>query len=143
MSWARSDQYCRAERLVRRWPRTTTCDPVSPSGLSSTGFMAVTGAWRAARACRACARPISPPSSVTAALLLMFCGLKGATDNPRLTSARQRPATMSDLPTSEPVPMNINALVIGTLWRRDDVRVRAHDAPKLRAHRQLPDALGI
>ena len=33
----------------------------------------------AARACNACARPISPPSAVTAALLDMFCGLNGRT----------------------------------------------------------------
>jgi hypothetical protein len=32
-----------------------------------------------ARACNAWARPISPPSSVTAALFDMFCGLNGRT----------------------------------------------------------------
>ena len=32
---------------------------------------------RAARACSAWARPISPPSAVTAALFDMFCGLNG------------------------------------------------------------------
>ena len=58
----------------------------------------------AARACSACARPISPPSAVTAALFDMFCGLNGMTDRPRRVNARARPATISDLPTSEPVP---------------------------------------
>ncbi len=54
-------------------------------GLSSTGFMCTLGASRAARACTACARPISPPSAVTAALFDMFCGLNGATFRPRRT----------------------------------------------------------
>ena len=61
--------------------------------------MSTDGARRAARACNACARPISPPSAATAALFDMFCGLKGATVSPRRTSARQRPATITDLPT--------------------------------------------
>src|SRR5690606_41890001 len=68
--------------------------------------------WRgtpAARACNACARPIAPPSAVTAALFDMFCGLNGATDRPRLRAARQRPATRSDLPTLLPVPWIISA----------------------------------
>jgi hypothetical protein len=34
----------------------------------------------------------------------MFCALKGATANPRRASARHRPVTTSDLPTSEDVP---------------------------------------
>ena len=62
-----------------------------------------------ARACNACARPISPPSSVTAALLDMFCGLNGRTRSPRCAKARHRPATSKDFPTSEPVPCNIKA----------------------------------
>ena len=60
------------------------------------------GATPQARACSACARPISPPSAVTAALFDMFCGLNGRTRSPRVAKARQRPATISDLPTSEP-----------------------------------------
>src|SRR5262245_58416022 len=71
--------------------------------------MCTLGGARAARACSACARPISPPSSVTAALFDMFCGLNGATLRPRETSARASPATISDLPTSEPVPWNMIA----------------------------------
>ena len=59
---------------------------------------------RAARACSACARPISPPSAVTAALFDMFCGLNGRTARPRFAKARASPATIRDLPTSEPVP---------------------------------------
>ena len=59
---------------------------------------------RAARACSAWARPISPPSAVTAALFDMFCGLNGRTLRPRSVKARASPATISDLPTSEPVP---------------------------------------
>ena len=45
--------------------------------------MSVRGSIPQARACSACARPISPPSAVTAALLLMFCGLNGRTATPR------------------------------------------------------------
>jgi len=71
--------------------------------------MAVSASRRAARACSAWARPISPPSAVTAALLDMFCGLNGATRRPWLAKARQSPATISDLPTSLPVPMNMSA----------------------------------
>src|SRR6185312_5465459 len=49
----------------------------SLSGLSSTGFICTEGFAKQARACSAWARPISPPSSVTAALFDMFCGLNG------------------------------------------------------------------
>src|SRR5262249_35971456 len=58
------------------------------------------------------ARPISPPSAVTAALLDMFCGLRGRTASPRSAKARASPATISDLPTSEPVPWNIRARAV-------------------------------
>src|SRR5271168_4176857 len=62
-----------------------------------------------ARAWSAWARPISPPSAVTAALFDMFCGLNGRTARPHRVNARPRPATISDLPTSEPVPWNMIA----------------------------------
>jgi hypothetical protein len=71
--------------------------------------MSVCGASPAASACNACARPISPPSAVTAALLDMFCGLNGATSIPRARAARASPATSIDLPTLEPVPWIITA----------------------------------
>src|SRR6516165_671080 len=71
--------------------------------------MCTLGGTRAARACNAWARPISPPSTVTAALFDMFCGLKGRTRSPRRFAARARPATMSDLPTSEPAPWIMSA----------------------------------
>src|SRR5881275_2220761 len=67
------------------------------------------GASRAARACTACARPISPPSTATAALFDMFCGLNGATFKPRRTSTRASPATSVDLPALEPVAWIISA----------------------------------
>ncbi len=41
--------------------------------------MSTVGSMPAAAACAACARPISPPSSVTAAFSDMFCDLNGAT----------------------------------------------------------------
>jgi hypothetical protein len=49
-------------------PSTTTCEVWSLPGLSSTGFIAASGATRRAAACTACARPISAPSAVTALL---------------------------------------------------------------------------
>ena len=55
------------------------------------------GGVRAARACSACARPISPPSAVTAALFDMFCGLNGRTARPRSVNARASPATIKRL----------------------------------------------
>src|SRR6185437_540603 len=90
-------------------PATTICAPRSDCGFKSTGFMSVVGLTRHAFAWSAWARPISPPSSVTAALFDMFCGLNGRTARPRRTSARPSPATSSDLPTSEPVPCSISA----------------------------------
>jgi hypothetical protein len=60
-------------------PFSTTWLAVSRSGFSSTGFMPVCGATRAASAWKYCAEPISPrrPSGrgTTRALLLMFCAL--------------------------------------------------------------------
>src|SRR5512132_524295 len=90
-------------------PCTTTCAPISDCGLSSTGFISVLGSTRQERACSAWARPISPPSAVTAALFDMFCGLNGRTARPRRVYTRASPAVISDLPTSEPVPCSISA----------------------------------
>src|SRR5690349_19692970 len=86
-----------------------TWAPTSLCGFSSTGFMCTLGAIPQARACSAWARPISPPSVVTAALFDMFCGLNGRTRLPLRAKARQSPATISDLPTSDPVPWNMMA----------------------------------
>src|SRR5258708_24787041 len=100
-----------------------------------------------ARACSAWARPISPPSTVTAALFDMFCGLNGLTWRPRRLKARARPATRSDLPTSEPVPWIISAgtragrRMVALLWSKrsfQGVGLRIADAAVdqdlLRAH---------
>ena len=75
--------YSRALAVPTTLPCTTTCEPISLWGFSSTGFMCTLGGTRAARACSAWARPISPPSAVTAALFDMFCGLNGRTLSPR------------------------------------------------------------
>ena len=99
-----SPWYSRALALPKTLPCTTTWAPMSLWGFSSTGFMCTLGGTRAARACSAWARPISPPSAVTAALFDMFCGLNGRTRRPRRVKARASPATIIDLPTSEPVP---------------------------------------
>src|SRR5262245_37147496 len=95
---------------------------------------------RAARACSACARPISPPSAVTAALLDMFCGLNGRTFSPRFVKARARPATISDLPTSEPVPWNMRARAGTSVL---DPRLRLHASGEMMLYeRHLGDEVG-
>ncbi len=66
--------------------------------------MSLWGSTPAASACSAVERPISPPSTVTALLSAMFCGLNGATDTPRRASTRHSPATTVLLPASEVVP---------------------------------------
>ena len=88
-----------------------TCATVSLLGFSSTGFMSLWGGRRAAWACTAWARPISPPSIATAELSAMFCGLNGATRTPRRTSTRHRAATSVLLPASEVVPCTISVCV--------------------------------
>src|SRR5437879_3397097 len=92
---------------------TTTCAPCSPVGLMSTGFIEASGSIPAAAACAACARPISLPSAVTAALRDMFWALKGATLTPWRRSQRQIPATTTLLPASEEVPATRRAELIG------------------------------
>ncbi len=64
-------------------PMTMTWLKVSALGLRRMGLWRASGVTRAARACRYWARPISAPSGVTAALLLMFWALNGATRRPR------------------------------------------------------------
>src|SRR5215470_13054071 len=118
------------------------CAPTSVSGFSSTGFMSVCGSTPAASACSACARPISPPSIVTAALFDMFCGLKGTTRRPRRVAARTSPATMSDLPTSEPAPWIISARVMMAASELD-ARLRLDaGAERMFYQRHLGDEIG-
>src|SRR6058998_227248 len=101
------------------WPMTITWLSVSALGLSSTGFRRACGVVRAANACRYCARPISAPSGVTAALLLIFCALKGATHTPRFAKWRHRAVTTNDLPASLEQPMIMMGWVIRlSLWQR-------------------------
>ncbi len=119
-----SPWYSRALALPRTLPCTTTWAPTSLWGFSNTGFMCTLGGTRAARACNAWARPISPPSAVTAALFDMFCGLNGRTRRPRRVKARARPATIIDLPTSEPVPWIMRARAL--------IRIRCPPAPSRR-----------
>jgi hypothetical protein len=77
-------RYSAAFAVPNTLPCTTICAPTWLCGLSRMGFMWTLGGTPAARACNACARPISPPSLATAALLDMFCGLNGRTFRPRL-----------------------------------------------------------
>src|SRR4030095_1669176 len=98
-------------------PMTITWLSVSALGLSNTGFIRACGVIRAASACKYCARPISAPSGVTAALLLMFCALKGATRMPRLARWRHRAVTTNDLPASLEQPMIMMGRAIRALLR--------------------------
>ena len=66
--------------------------------------MSTVGSRPQAKACSACARPISPPPGQAAAALLMFCGLNGATRTPERANNRHNPATSNDFPTPEAVP---------------------------------------
>src|SRR5580658_803767 len=70
--------------------------------------MSIVAAISAACACSAWARPISPPSTVTALLSDMFCGLNGATRTPCRCSTRHSPATSVLLPASELAPWTIS-----------------------------------
>lgn len=90
--------------LVTARPWMITWAPMSVFGLSSTGFMSVCGASRQAWAWTAWARPISPPSAVTALFSAMFCGLNGTTATPRRASQRHSAVTRVLLPASEVVP---------------------------------------
>ena len=108
MSAPRLDVKSAARSLWRGLPWTMTWAPRSLSGLSRTGLKSTWGASPAAWACSAWARPISPPAQA-AALFDMFCGLNGATRSPRRSAMRHSAATITDLPTSEPVPWSISA----------------------------------
>src|SRR5215217_3747499 len=98
-------------------PRNTSCEVRSLPGLSSIGLNRTLGARPAARACMACARPISPPSTVTAELLDMFCALNGATRIPLRDNSLHRPATTIDFPASDVVPATSSAPLIAGLSR--------------------------
>ncbi len=91
-------------RSAATWPWMMTCAFLSVVGFNSTGLKSVCGGSPQASACSACARPISPPSTVTAELSAMFCGLNGATFIPRRFRMRHSAATSVDLPASEVVP---------------------------------------
>jgi hypothetical protein len=66
--------------------------------------MSTLGSSPQARAWTAWARPISPPSDVTALFKAMFWGLNGATLWPRRKRKRQIPVTRVLFPASEVVP---------------------------------------
>ena len=82
--------------------------------------MSTCGHARAASACASCARPISPPSGVTAALSAMFCALNGATRTPRRAQMRQSAVHRRLLPTDEAVPctMIVRSVASGLHRRR-------------------------
>ena len=106
----------RGARSIRRrpvaatWPRTTSCDVRSHPGFSRTGLIRTLGATRAARACMACARPISPPSTVTAELLRHVLRLERRDPNALAAPAsRHSPATTIDLAGVGGVPATSSA----------------------------------
>src|SRR5690348_14227879 len=63
--------------------------------------MCTCGTCRAAAACKAIERAISPPSSVTREFSAVFCDLNGSTFKPLSANSRQSPATIVVLPASE------------------------------------------
>ncbi|SIC55134.1 Uncharacterised protein [Mycobacteroides abscessus subsp. abscessus] len=69
---SRCSTYERALTFPVARPRTTSCEVRSLPGLRSTGLNRTEGSRPQARACRACALPISPPSTVTTELFDMF-----------------------------------------------------------------------
>src|SRR5947209_15490817 len=93
---------------------------MSLPGLSRIGLNRTLGASPAARACIAWARPISPPSTVTAELFDMFCALNGATRTPLRASSRHSPATTIDLPASDVVPATSRAPLTAGLSRKGE-----------------------
>src|SRR6266568_3076121 len=119
-------------------PRTTSCERRSLPGLSSTGLNRTLGSSPHARACSACARPISPPSSATTELFDMFCALNGATLMPRLASIRQIPATTTLFPASEVVPATSRAPVSTGRPRHRGLAHRHPAAPPAGIHRWIP-----
>src|SRR5580693_5257416 len=117
----RCDQYSAAVTESVARPRITSCEVISLPGLSRIGLNRTLGARPAARACIAWARPISPPSMVTAELFDMFCALNGATRIPLRASNRQSPATTTDFPASELVPATSSA-PLTVAWRGETSR---------------------
>src|SRR4030088_2532552 len=73
------------------------------------------------------ARPISPPSTVTAELLDMFCALNGATRIPLRASRRHSPATTIDFPASEVVPATSSAPEVLTFFCRAGISRQGQD----------------
>jgi len=70
--------------------------------------MSECGVARAAMACNAWDRPISPPSLQTAALFDMFCALKGVTRTPLFAKQRHSAAVNKLLPAEELVPITMS-----------------------------------
>src|SRR5262245_30655083 len=72
----------------------------------------------------------------------MFCGLKGTTRTPRFANSRQSPATISDLPTCDPVPWIISAGT-RTATLELDTLLRLHARAKwVLQHLHLGDEVG-
>ena len=121
-------QYSAAVTVPATWPLITSCEVMSLPGLSRIGLNRTLGARPAARACIAWARPISPPSTVTAELFDMFCALNGATRIPLRANNRHSPATTIDLPASDVVPATSSApLTAGRSRQGEDFRAGLGD----------------
>jgi hypothetical protein len=75
--------------------------------------MSLVGSRPQAAACTLWARPISPPSTVTALLRAMFWGLKGATAKPVRLSQRHSPVTRALLPASDVQPWTMRDFMWG------------------------------
>src|SRR5215212_7452623 len=91
-------------------PSITTCDRVSASGFSRTGFIRTSGSTPAARAWSHWATPISPPST-TRALFDMFWALNGTTSTPWRANHRHSAVTSQLLPAPDVQPSTISGRI--------------------------------
>jgi hypothetical protein len=80
------------------------------------GFIRTEGNSRHASAWAACARPISPPSSVTYELFDMFCALNGATLTPRRHSQAHNAVATQLFPLFDEVPSTASAFIAFARW---------------------------
>ena len=119
LSW-----YASASRVESTLPCTITWAPISVFGFNNTGFMSLQGSRPQACACSAWARPISPPSTVTAEFSAIFCGLNGTTDDPARTRTRHKPVARTLFPASDVVPCIIIVLAditVGNTFEMDSI----------------------
>ena len=117
-----------------------TCAPISLCGFSRTGF--ICDARRDARGARLQGLGAADLAAVRRhrGIVRHVLRLERRTVKPALAKARQRPATISDLPTSEPVPWNIS---VRRAVIKFDACLRLHASREMVLHQShLGDEIG-